>query len=161
MENSCKNVLTIIGPSQTLAHFKSAVIGYDPTESSGPGERPNLLNFNNFVPIPRRFRKNPNEGAAFAWQERNWGCRWGATRVKVTRCGPNVIRYEFDTAVNPPVNWLRRIACRFPKLFMELLHTCDTEGPGARTIFIASEVTYHLVRLPKKQPQATRRSGNG
>ena len=76
--------------------------------------------------------------------------QWGATRAKVTRCGPNVVRYEFHTALQPPIEWLRRVACRFPKLFFELVHARDGHSSEKRTIFIGSEVTYHLAHLQKE-----------
>lgn len=128
MPNHCFNVLTVRGPEYDIDVFQRSVVSND-----------TLLDFEYFIAMPEELRHTvaPNDqidaleqqflidlhGAIdwYDWSIENWGTKWNAYRIKVTRKSPSELQYTFNTANNSiNRNLLAAIISKHPNLEFEL-----------------------------------------
>lgn len=97
--------------------------------------------FHAFVPVPREvmlapydpnrfkemqdkypewFSRFPNMIAGYDWENRNWGCKWGASDAHLISEGGSdedySVDYEFQTAWSPPMDFMHSLAMMYPTL---------------------------------------------
>jgi hypothetical protein len=137
MPNWCSNTLTISGDAKQIKEFKeiSEVKGKEKTD----------LSFNKTVPIPSIINQEatispskdkPNKllkkllGADnwYDWSVKNWGTKWDANNAELTMDNDEYLEYIFETAWNPPVEWLEKVSKKFPKLEFRMKY--EEEGMG-------------------------------
>jgi len=124
MPNWSQNVLTVTGPSAELREFKHAVRAAEPDSETG---RRAVLDFSRHLPMPPGLLADNGDLAAgrlpdwYAWRLEHWGTKWNAiwpTLRGTLRSGE--LRYRFQTAWTPPVEWLQFVAAAHPDLAFEL-----------------------------------------
>lgn len=112
------------------------------------------FSFHAFVPVPREvllapydpnrlkeakekypewFGRFPNLIAGYDWENRNWGCKWGASDVALVyndthSSGLSMVEYEFQTAWSPPMDFMHSLAAQYPTLKFCLFYR--EEGMG-------------------------------
>ena len=126
MANSCWNKLTITGPEADLRAFE---------ELARKDDEPLVIN--NFVPMPEELRETeaPNQdpelaekmrqahGAAdwYEWAFANWGTKWDAHEVRMSKVTECILEYEFTTAWAPfKESVLKTMSEKFSSLHLEL-----------------------------------------
>jgi len=126
MPNWCNNHLTVKGESEEVQRFKLKAIGHGPWEKPPEDEKPSPLNFHSLVPIPADVLQAGYEAKGFDWEVQNWGCRWGAGDAELVDDNGCELFYQFDTAWNPPIAFLKLAAKQWPLLIFIL----EYEEPG-------------------------------
>ena len=64
------------------------------------------------------------DGTTIWWYEwccDNWGTKWDASDC-IMKYKHNELRFTFNTAWNPPIPWLEKVALIFPNLWIELTY---------------------------------------
>lgn len=101
MPNWCNNTLLIVGPKDQIEKFYET----------------NIINeefdFNNTIPCPEELLEG--EGW-YDWCIENWGTKWDAVDTFIQRKNENILYIHFDTAWDPPINWLEKIQDIYPEL---------------------------------------------
>jgi len=69
----------------------------------------------------------------YDWCVENWGTKWDVEAELVDE-SEIYLRYEFDSAWSPPIDWLEEVAKQFPKLHFKLKY--EEEGMGFMGIAI-------------------------
>jgi Api92-like protein with ferredoxin domain len=120
------NVLTVTGPSERLREFKHAVRSAEPDPETGKRA---VLDFGGHLPMPPELSADAGNLADgrlptwYAWRLEHWGTKWNAlwpTLSGTIRSGE--LRYRFQTAWTPPVEWLQFVAMAHPSLAFELTY---------------------------------------
>lgn len=73
----------------------------------------------------------------YGWALTNWGTKWGAYEVGEVEDIDGGIRYRFNTAWSPPLEWLLTTSEQFPSL--EFSDSYIDEGGGAGRIWVSNE----------------------
>ena len=140
MPNWIQNRLTINGPEPDIDRFVTSA-GTKPetkiekdninrlltvgrikkaTRKDDREWRTEILWFENLVPIPTKFptkyNKQKEDERAYNWRLDNWGTKWSAYDAYAKRIYRTRIRYEFDTAWNAPLTWVKAVAKQYPNL---------------------------------------------
>lgn len=111
-------------------------------------ENPIVLDFEGTVPMPVEIRntvsgsltpeqekrqaalkKKYGHADWYNWSIANWGTKWGAYSIGEVEDIDYGIRYRFDTAWAPPVEWLVTTSAQFPRL--TFTDCWKDEGGGA------------------------------
>lgn len=143
MPNWCQCSLTITGDKKQLAKLKKDAKGRQ-KEYGKMITSPFVLE--KLLPIPKELQKtqspntkNPEQmlkkyGAKdwYDWSIKNWGTKWGLCSVAVDYSDDNCWELFFDTAWCPPVEGLKTISAKYPKLFFLLKY--DEGGMGFRGV---------------------------
>jgi Ferredoxin-like domain in Api92-like protein len=120
------NVLTVTGPSERLREFKHAVRSAQPDPETGKRA---VLDLGRHLPMPPELLADKGDLAAgrlpdwSACRLEHWGTKWNAmwpTLSWTLRSGE--LRYRFQTAWTPPVEWLQFVAAVHPALAFELTY---------------------------------------
>jgi hypothetical protein len=127
MPNWCHNTLTISGEAEYVQEFVNQMSAH-----KNPNHK--FLQFNDFVPIPADI---PEGFDSNSWHVANWGTKWDLdpddqdTEVHSTQ-----IDCTFDTAWQPPENWLHLVSDMYPTLKFELFYMCEAgDYEGQITIY--------------------------
>jgi hypothetical protein len=72
------------------------------------------------VPIPPEILSAGYEQAAYEWELKNWGCKWGACNAEEVEECEGHFTYFFDTAWSPPIPFLSKLAPEWPTLIFLL-----------------------------------------
>ena len=108
------------GPEEDVDTFKKRLVGHSPwPQCQQPGDKPNLLNFHNLVPIPVEVLA-AGDAAGHEWEREHWGCRYGASETRIIDEWKGWVIYEFETAWAPPTAFLETVAKQWPTLVMIL-----------------------------------------
>jgi hypothetical protein len=132
MPNWCENSLRATGPTGEIHRFLEKAEGCgvawpkDPAVATVERERRKLLlDFNKFVPMP----DDVKIAGTLDWCCLHWGTRWNADeRTKVERLSDCEVRFDFDTAWDPPDLVVIAMAEQFPCLKLELIYGDDFAG---------------------------------
>jgi hypothetical protein len=144
MPNWCDNMLTVEGEQEKLQEFKKKAEFHGKVEVTSGGEDYQYdtdLSLGNFLPLPKELvgttapSREKNEelikkyGADnwYDWQVMNWGVKWDVNATLSSE-DENVLKYWFDSAWCPPLEWLRAVG----KLYPELEFTLDYEESGCQ-----------------------------
>ena len=113
MPNWCHNKLRVTGNKKNITKFKKDV---------NNKKEKTALCLNNLVPMPKKYYEN---GRWYSWATTNWGTKWdvGARLIKDQ---VNLLKYEFDSAWSPPIEWVRTISGQYPGLSFRL----EYDEPG-------------------------------
>jgi hypothetical protein len=127
MPNYCCNHLKVTGPKKDLDAFKATLntknVWGDIVEFS----------FNQTVPAPanmvttnismEEMARLNEQGIPnwYNWQSENWGCKWDASEVDLD-VKPKSVDVRFETAWNPPLDWLKSASKAHPKLTFALAY---------------------------------------
>jgi hypothetical protein len=135
MPNWCECNLYIEGPSAKIDQFLQLVKSEERD-----------FDFNRLVPYPEHFKKQDDLAAEWhrlhptpqteeIWKERpkngysqggyqwcieHWGTKWNAKGVQITRCQPEHVEINFDTAWSPPLPVIEQACKLFPELRFDL-----------------------------------------
>lgn len=124
-------VLTVEGD---IASFVKAAAGYDRQYVADEAEKQSLvrlyqkrtvpprfdeLSFHALYPVPDEILRSGYK-VGYDWEVVNWGCKWGATRIKRTCPMSNMVRYRFNTPDNAPLALLDKVASDYPTLKLVL-----------------------------------------
>jgi hypothetical protein len=113
---------------------------------------PTTLNFHSLLPVPghllQRTYGGEDEAAdeqssgggvdpagagagadrcGYDWEWTNWGVKWGAVGTRRDRINDTEVRYSFDTAWSPPLQFFVAVSPQFPRLRFELRATIEHE----------------------------------
>ncbi len=124
MPNWCQNNLTITGSEADIQAFKAKAVGHSPWLE--PEGDPDLLNFHSLVSVPDEVLKAGYQSAGYDWEQKNWGCKWGASGPGILDEWEGHVEYEFYTAWSPPIEFLKRVAVQWSSLQFVLAY----EEPG-------------------------------
>lgn len=136
MPNWCNNKLIIYGSETDLSEFKKRV-RLNHSE----------LSFHNLLPMPKEilktdfpFEKNEmfieKYGADnwLDWAIKNWSTKWDAYHADIKKFSENELIYEFDTAWEPPINWLRFASEMFPGLEFHVTYVAENGVGGEANV---------------------------
>lgn len=117
-------------------------------------DRESDLSFHSLVPIPDEVLKLPYDSSqaksladlldlpdkknalgGHAWENQNWGVKWGACEVNMDHNDPECASYHFDTAWGPPLEFLERVAEDWPSLRFELSFEESGMGFGGEVVY--------------------------
>ena len=132
MPNWCYNEFQVSGPKEDIAKFKLQAVGHNPWEKPAQDEAPSPLNFHSLLPIPAKVLKSDYSNAGHDWEVKHWGCRWGAGDVEVMDETEDSLHYRFDTAWDPPTNFIKHVRKLWPTLTFLLDY--DESGEGFKGI---------------------------
>ena len=116
MPNWCNNTLRITGPETDVAAFKLKAVGHSVWDKPPEDEAPSPLNFHSLIPIPDDVLKAGYEAAGYEWEQKNWGCKWGACQAELVDEWEGCLIYGFDTAWSPPLAFIANVARQWPTL---------------------------------------------
>lgn len=134
MPNWCENKLIIIGNEREIEKFRKEAKHED-----------HDLCLNNLTPMPRELintkyppeKKNNDLLAKYGvdnwhdWCIKNWGTKWNV-EARLVYEGKKCLRYEFDSAWTPPLNWVGAVSKEYPGLLFILEY--DESGVEFRGI---------------------------
>jgi len=138
MPNWCENIFVVRGKAKLLAEFDEAFKGlpakWADDNDSDPfkgnyvqRENPNYC-FNALYPVPEEIIKAGYSAAGYEWCWEYWGTKWDiySPREHDVYAEKNpesrYIKYYFDTAWSPPLQWLEKVAADWPGLEFELYY---------------------------------------
>lgn len=104
MPNYVYNQLTVIGTNKDIEMF------YNENKQDDEHE----LSFNMSVPEPKDCKW-------YEWRCDNWGCKWDASYINYSDG-----YYTFNTPWSPPINWLKTVSIKYPKLTFNIQY--EDEG---------------------------------
>jgi len=113
MPNWCYNELRVTGNKKDIAKFKKDV---------NNEKEKTVLCLNNLVPMPKKYNE---DGRWHSWAIINWGTKWDV-EGELVKDRANLLRYEFDSAWSPPIEWVRTVSGQYPKLSFRL----EYDEPG-------------------------------
>lgn len=116
MANWCDNTLGVTGPDEDMARFKEKAVGVYPGEET---QEQQALNFHSLLPVPAEVLA-AGEEVREAWEERNWGCRYGAVGSELVRNEKRQLTYTFESKWAPPAAFLQGIGPQWPTLTFDL-----------------------------------------
>lgn len=69
-------------------------------------------------------------GAAdwYDWSNAQWGTKWDADAVPMWIDKPGIVRFTFDTAWAPPLQWVAKVSVRFDRLSFRLAYAEQGSG---------------------------------
>ena len=114
MPNWCSNHLTVKGENEEVQRFREKAVGHDPWDLPPIGEKPNVLNFHNLVPVPADVLQAGYEAQGYDWENNHWGCKWGACHGELIDDNGSEVFYSFDTAWAPPIAFFTALAKSWP-----------------------------------------------
>jgi len=116
-------------------------------------DKKSSFSFHAFVPVPREvmlapydphrlkemaskypewFSRYPDMIAGYDWENRNWGCKWGASDVTLSYTGvkgrDQLVEYDFQTPWAPPMEFMDCLAKLYPT--MKFVLSYREEGMG-------------------------------
>ena len=111
MPNWCDNSIMLKGSKDDLDAFEKKAIGtgWDISSTLGIGD-PNLLDFNQFVPMPQSVIGKSYSPNGYSW------VKWGACETSSTRVSETELIYYFDTAWSPPIVIMQAFTYQFPNV---------------------------------------------
>jgi len=122
MPNWCENELVVEGSELGVKDFKNKNSSYKTTKDENGIVVENFqeLSFRSSVPRPKKEESN-----WYAWSLGNWGTKWDisdadVSEIKINDFGNHCMRYVFDTAWSPPVEWLESTSKKYPHLRFHL-----------------------------------------
>lgn len=74
------------------------------------------FDFDVFHPVP----KGLNNHDSILWCNENWGTKWSCINPIFTFMDDSHLKIEFDTAWNPPINFLKHFSAKYPEMFLFL-----------------------------------------
>lgn len=124
MPNWCSNKLTILGKASRLAEFAERARGLRPAYKrqlekvdKKVNDEINVLEFHNFVPVPKEVLDAGYDPAGYNWEIANWSVKWGACCAQIEDSkDENELCYVFDTPWRDPNLWFARTAALYPDL---------------------------------------------
>lgn len=123
MPNWCSNSLHVTGSSYEIAKFREEVIG---KRHGDKDEKENVLCFDKVVPTPKDLLTKEYGDGAYNWERDNWGCKWGAGDATLDYESDTELEYNFSTAWNPPIPFIKKAAEKYPELEFSL----EYDEPG-------------------------------
>jgi hypothetical protein len=114
MPNWCRNFLRAAGPKEDLARFLKQASPAEPSHGTKTASPPEMLSFQRLVPLPPS-GGNTTDGERSGPQE-EWGCRGDAIDSEFEETRDGAALYQFATAWNPPVTFLRKVSELWPTL---------------------------------------------
>ena len=121
MPNWVHNQLRITGPKEKVQEFKKGFIekGFEFTLPMPEEIRNTELSW----PMPEEERKKQEElakkyghGNWHSWANVNWGTKWNANAVYLSKDNDNEVIFVFDTAWSEPIPWLVETSKKYPEL---------------------------------------------
>lgn len=145
MPNWCTNTLTVEGDPDVVQKFRedNTHVEVGPDAGLADGDQNVLpLSFEAQYPTPRMpdgsllgEPQNPSPGVRWTgddnwydWRVREWGTKWDLSTETDVYPIEGGIEYQFDTAWAPPVEWLTKIAAKYPELIFYM--DFQEEGMG-------------------------------
>ncbi len=123
MPNHVKNILTITGKKKELNSLKNFV--HDK-------ENKNLFSLNNILPMPPEDElDNVHLNVMpkwYNWRVENWGTKWDAYEVEMTRVDDKTLNYIFLTAWASPIYALVALSEKYPNLEFKLMFADEDIG---------------------------------
>lgn len=135
MPNWCENTLFVYGPVAEVKRFikKAEGHGWNWDPLFRPDEDASPLSFHQLVPMPADVIAKGYNDAGYAWENDNWGVKWGACgdvkrKRLVLSCDKKnaTVEYRFDTPWGPAETFFTRVGPIFP----ELTFTCEYREEG-------------------------------
>lgn len=135
MPNWCDNTLIVTGKRDRLKEFKSLV-----AKKENDGD---VMYFQGIIPCPEELEKSFSGWSGqkdeqekiekkqeellkkygfkdwYDWRIHNWGTKWNGQLYDCTLDDDQLI-LSFSSAWSPPIEWLEKVAPKFPKLKFEL-----------------------------------------
>lgn len=125
MPSWCSNTLIIRGKtskleeSSKLEEFRRRAVGIRPAYAGVAPLKETVLEFSNFVPIPKEVLEAGYDKAGYDWEIENWGVKWGAIDSEVSVLDME-LEYKFSTPWCAPIKWLEQVAAQYPDLMFHL-----------------------------------------
>ena len=159
MPNWCWNHLEVHGDEKQLQEFvEKSMNARKETEFSFNGTHPMPKEFNNIktgsctidgvrcekwieidgksIPVTKETLKELKQkyGADnwYDWNCKNWGTKWDACEPNICHNDIDYFAVSFETAWNPPINWIDNIMQDFPDLCFTLEYEEPCMGYGGR-----------------------------
>ena len=145
MTDEITNYLTISGPADSIKKFREKAIGPGPLYRSDEiikglfirwgmhdaeqlrhvarSEKSEVLQFQNFIPIPKQVLEASFDEKGYDWEIENWGVKWGAIDPETLddETDSSKLVYKFRTAWLTPKTFFEQISRQFPNL----LFSCE------------------------------------
>jgi len=143
LPNWSENELIVDGGQTEIARFKELakgkVTGIEPQEETD-------LSLNSLYPMPKELEgtkappDQPKQSLIdkygsdnwYDWHVKNWGTKWDV-EARLETDKRNRLRYFFDSAWSPPLNWLIKVSKDFPTLKFTIKYI--EEGMGFKGTF--------------------------
>jgi len=141
MPNFCQNNLNVWGDENELSDFKKNCL--IPANQDSPNDFD--FTFEGLYPTPEELlanesptNKSDDETDAdyksrlkkyedeygytnwYEWRIHNWGTKWDASESVIITNEVDELYVGFDTAWVPPINWLKKVAIKYPNLNFRL-----------------------------------------
>jgi len=100
---------------------------------------------------PEWFSRFPNLIAGYDWENKNWGCKWGASDTYVSddyrENGEDAtICYSFDSAWSPPVMFIETISPLWPTLTFDMEYSEPGMCFAGQIVYLNGEVIHEEER---------------
>lgn len=122
MPNWCENTLTVFGAEKDLKKFvEEAKSDEEPLSFAKTAPEPDYSQVKVKSTYPSITKKEfvDTEEAWWDWRIQNWGTKWDLSEVQFEDYG-DFVEYSFMSAWSPPVEWLKIVSERYPKLEFKL-----------------------------------------
>lgn len=127
MPNWCLNRLTVSGSPERIREFMDKFLGYPAVFSDSPPDDGDAKwaseQLHALYPIPEDILKAGFNAAGYDWCRRHWSTKWD---IKVIWKEVNVtgtqVTYDFDTAWEPPHQWLAHVCAEWNDLKFRLVY---------------------------------------
>ena len=124
MPNWCWNHLEVSGDEKQLHEFvEKSINAHEETEFSFEGT------------LPRGDRKDWYE-----WSIANWGTKWDACEPNINHNDEIYFAVTFESAWNPPIEWIKNIIKDFPDLHFVLEYDEPGMGYGGKLVAQYDEI---------------------
>ena len=150
MPNWCMNEFVVSGRQDRVDRFLKAFKGKPPMFEAQESElkdgllkemheefvrtvreKGNMYCFNALVPVPKKILKQGFDMAGYSWCVDTWGSKWDVwghveidseELLEVDGVMYKKVRFSFDTAWGPPLEWLKVVAQIWFEVRLELLY---------------------------------------
>ena len=151
MPNWCGNTVTLKGEKPHRQEFVDKNKGFSMWDTSKKQEYYDL-SFHAQIPCPKKHltshKKNTSNQGWFAWCNNNWGTKWDCSEPTLTH-EENHTSYYFDTAWGSPVEWVRKVSIKFPRVEFHITWA-EEGGEGGHYMFHGGDCFFDT-RMTEKE----------
>lgn len=125
MPNWCNNEMSVTGPEEQIAAFRSSLIDENQTDTRS------VEILNKLLPLPEGTTEMVGTTSVFTPTGYEttlelWGSKWGDCDTEFLADEPNYLGFHFTSAWSPPINGMIHISEMFPELVFVMFY----EEPG-------------------------------
>lgn len=145
MPNHCNNSLYVVGDPYELSLFLAEAQRVKRDDGSHSV-------FQSLMPCPKELHSVPADGSKrpelvekyghsdwYDWCNANWGTKWGDYNTHFLGSGDDYAAWAFTTAWGPGLEFVERMAVRYPKL--AFVNSYDEEGMGFMGVSVFADGT--------------------